>query len=469
MILQGQTFLIGQPVSLLFQLELKPTQSQYCGPLDVGTVAKTISCTIQLLLSGSSIEVQGAYCIPIDASLVISRIPGTSTIHIDSLVVALKNFYTTAPPPKASCIQEILFSQPRGKYIVQQLSTSRSLEPSGLTDPMRGYHPLQCNRDQLAPSIPVWSGCDISQEMFSVLNEGEYAGAFFRCMAPMGIIAETHFLLLIEVVEAPGELERLSLTPTPAPTPIVTSPSPPPPRQEQSQFAASSGPLPLIDDRNPTSPITHYPVSPRLPTMASEVLRTSANVDGEMINKATFHNQHGRSLYSQATKFYAACQLLESLGVDLKSVISARGIDADALIPGSDMSIGALLTSTTLKWTMATFNKKVRNFTWAEEIALWTLKNTSIPCELPPTISSNIILTFILLAGADDLQLYNRFCGIKFLWEADSGALARGVEPCTTSTFAESCAASAKGDWLEQKTKMRTFLQSYCERNTTTP
>jgi len=73
-------------------------------------------------------------------------------------------------------------------------------------------------------------------------------------------------------------------------------------------------------------------------------------------------------------------------------------------------------------------------------------------------------MVLVILAEGKDADLFARFSGIKFLWEENSGALGRGVEPSQSSIFMEKCAAKAKGDWLEHKTDMLSFLRQYCQQ-----
>lgn len=46
-------------------------------------------------------------------------------------------------------------------------------------------------------------------------------------------------------------------------------------------------------------------------------------------------------------------------------------------------------------------------------------------------------MVLVILAEGKDADLFTRFSGIKFLWEENSGALGRGVEPSQSSIFME--------------------------------
>lgn len=316
-----------------------------------------------------------AYKVPIDTFCIISRRPGSSIVLIDSLLLSLQSFYTATPLQISSHIVNIILHKPNPQYVVRRTSTSRSLEPESWTDTMGGYRTLYCNLEQLASGFPNQMECNIFQEVFSVLNEGDFTTRFFRCMEPSGISPETHFLLLFEVEDA------RQTTPS---TPALASPE-----QEQGPDHTTT---PVLSEYS-SSAMEGFPHTPP-PTSSHEVetsksssvgslLLSNPQVDKAMIKNARFLPSFGRSLYKQATNFYASCKLLEALGVDMRSVVSSRGIDGRALIPGSEVQIASLLTSDQIGWTMSTFNKKIRHYTWAEEIASWELRTSGleIPCE----------------------------------------------------------------------------------------
>ncbi|PPR06480.1 hypothetical protein CVT24_002566 [Panaeolus cyanescens] len=315
--------------------------------------------------------------IPIDVTHICARRRSSSSpsqgtsILADSLLAALQGHFRSAAQICHPLFAKLLLQSSASAsisavdiqdYRFERLSTSQGVEfgYDQYSSSVLGYRPLISLPYNVHPAAPA-EHFDPLKELLSVGRASSHPPTqqFFETWEGLGVDAERHFILIIEVAKTPDNRNNHSLQPSigqePSGTPLefLTENL----EAQNSQFSTQS------------------PESPSANTLLSEpcldLHELLAQFTHNEIQDASFIRGRYKQFYHMIQNFNRLQDILIALGLPQKC------LSGDEVIPfSSQVTAEDILKS--LKWSLQTYQNKYKTYSWAEEISRLKLKGNDL-------------------------------------------------------------------------------------------